>query len=195
MPRRRNARPFLAIALVIAIAAAAVAVWHAAGGRFARPGAEPPADVTGVPPGAPVGCAIVDGAVLAQRLPDPVTAAGTAVAAGVPASAACELSIGGARLALARFDADSLRRLVPPLTPSAYFDSLVVGLEYEFKAEPESIAGLGARAVASGFDGDGDDPAQVVWQRGPVVFVLSARDRVPRERLLAVARALDATAP
>lgn len=194
MRKRRNARPVLAIALVVAVLAAAAAAWHAAGGRLTRPGADrAPGDA--LAPGATAACALVDGAALAQRLSDPASATGTAVPPGIPASGACELAIAGARLALARFDGPSLARMRPPIDPQGYFDSLAVGLEYEFKAEPEAIAGLGSRAVASGFDADGDDPAQVVWQRGGAVYVLAARDRIPRERMLALARAIDATAP
>jgi hypothetical protein len=195
MPRRRSSRPLLAVALVVAIAVAAAAAWHAAGGRLAWPGAEPSPTAD---PGFAVSnaaCTVVDAGALAARLGDPATATGTAVPAGVPASGACELAIAGARLALARFDGPSLARMRPPIDPQGYFDSLAVGLEYEFKAPPDEITGLGARAVAGGFDADGDDPAQVVWQRGGAVFVLAARDRMPRERLLAVARAIDATAP
>lgn len=195
MPRRRSSRPWLAVALVLAVAAAAAAAWLAAGGRLGAPTPSGPPAAFG-PDAAPASrCALVDAAALARRLPGDVRASATGVESGVPASGSCELTIGGARLALARFDAASLARLAPPMTPAAYFDSLAVGLEYEFKTEPESIAGLGARAVAGGFEADGDDPAQVVWQRDGAVYVLAARDRLPRERLLAVARAIDATAP
>lgn len=195
MPRRRSPRPWLAVALVLTVAAAAAAAWLAAGGRLGVATPPRPPAASG-PDAAPASrCALVDAAALAQRLPGDVRATATGVEAGVPASASCALAIGGARLSLTRFDTASLARLAPPMTPAAYFDSLAVGLEYEFKAEPETIAGLGARAVAGGFDADGDDPAQIVWQRGEAVYVLAARDRLPRARLLAVARAIDATAP
>lgn len=194
MRKRRNARPVLGMALVAAVLAAAAAAWYAAGGRLGWSGADrSPGDT--LVPGATTACTLVEAAVLAQRLSDPASVAGTAVPPGVPASGACELTIGGARLALARFDGTSLARMRPPMDPKGYFDSLAVGLEYEFKVEPEPIAGLGSRAVAGGFDADGDDPAQIVWQRGSQVYVLAARDRMPRARMLAVARAIDAAAP
>lgn len=195
MKRRRNARPLLAIVLVVAIAVAAAAAWHAAGGRLAWPGAEPAPKADSGAVASSAACTLVDADALAARLGDPATVTGTRVPADVPASGACELRIGGAHLALARFDAPSLSRMRPPMEPRDYFDSLAVGLEYEFKAPPDEITGLGARAVAGGFDADGDDPAQVIWQRGGVVFVLAARDRMPRARMLTVARAIDATAP
>lgn len=195
MPRRRNSRPLLAIALLVAIAVAATAAWYAAGGRLDWPGTGRPASGQPPMPPASAACALLDDAALTSRLSDPASASGTPIPDGVPASAACELVVAGAKLALVRFDGPSLARMRPPIDPQAYFDSLAVGLEYEFKAEPEAIAGLGARAVAGGFDADGDDPAQVVWQRDGAVFVLAARDRMPRERMLAVARAIDAIAP
>lgn len=193
MPRRRNSRPLLAIALLLAIAAAATAAWYAAGGRLKWPGTDGP--MGGLPVTSSAACALIDDAALTARLSDPSSATGTAIPDGVPASAACELVVAGAKLALVRFDAPSLARMRPPIDPQGYFDSLAVGLEYEFKDPPEEIAGLGSRAVAAGFDAAGADPAQIVWQRGGTVFVLAARERVPRDRMLAVARAVDATAP
>jgi hypothetical protein len=192
MSKRRKRSPLFAIALLLALGVAAAAAWFAAGGRLAWPGGEPASEQALTPS---VACTLVDGSALASRLADPTTAIGTRVPDGVPAGGACELLVAGNKLALVRFDGPSLARMRPPIDPQGYFDSLAVGLEYEFKAEPEVIAGLGTRAVAGGFGDDGDGPAQIVWQRGGVVLVLAARERMPRERMLAVARAIDATAP
>lgn len=191
MPKRRKRSPLIAIALLLSIGVAAAA-WWAADGRLAWPSGGQSTEPALAPSDA---CALVDASALASRLADPTLATATRVPDDVPASGACELVVAGKKLALVRFDGRSLARMQPPMAPQGYFDSLAVGLEYEFKAEPEAVASLGSRAVAGGFDAAGEDPAQVVWQRGDVLFVLAARERVPRERMLAVARAIDATAP
>jgi hypothetical protein len=47
----------------------------------------------------------------------------------------------------------------------------VTGLEYEFKAPPDAVSGIGDEAVAAGFEGDGD-VQQIVVRRGDRVLAL-----------------------
>ena len=94
-----------------------------------------------------------------------------ASARGVPAASACGWTFFGGRAEARLFTAASLAQAPEALSPEDYFRSVVTGLEYEFKAPPVVLSGIGDQAVAAGFDGAGDVP-QIVVRRGDRVLAL-----------------------
>jgi hypothetical protein len=123
-------------------------------------------------PSADDACALAPAPVLAQMIGRAaVEARRMASARGVPAVSACSWAFFGGRAEARLFTAASLAQAPEALSPEDYFRSVVTGLEYEFKAPPVVLSGIGDQAVAAGFDGAGDVP-QIVVRRGDRVLAL-----------------------
>lgn len=123
-------------------------------------------------PAADAACALVPAPVLAQMIGRAaVEARRLAPAHDVPAASGCTWTFFGGRVEGRLFTAASLAGSDVALSPVDYFRSAVTGLEYEFKAPPAVLAGIGDEAVAAGFDGGGDVP-QIVVRRGDRVLAL-----------------------
>lgn len=149
--------------------AAAVLAW--AGWQF-WPG---PQRATQPGPASDAACALAPPPVLAQMIGRAaVEARRLAPADDVPAASACTWTFFGGRAEGRLFTADSLAQAPVALSPADYFRSAVTGLEYEFKAPPAVLSGIGDEAVAAGFDGAGDVP-QIVVRRGDRVLVLQVQ--------------------
>lgn len=126
-------------------------------------------------PAADDACALAPPPVLAQMIGRvAVEARRMAPARDVPAASACRWEFFGGRAEGRLFTAASLARAPVALAPVDYFRSVVTGLEYEFKAPPVVLAGIGDEAVAAGFDGAGDVP-QIVVRRGDRVLALQVQ--------------------
>lgn len=190
----RARHPLIALILLLAVVALGWWLWTAVG--VGGPDRAPP--LTGQPgPTAPAAgsCALIDDAALA-KVDAALFARDSVTDAPRAARGACRVSGAGVALLLRSYDARSLARGDPPLGPAEYFDSIATGLEYEFKAPPDSVPGLGERAVLAGQgSSSAADPMQLAWQRGDRVLVLESRTRISRAQLLAIASAIDAARP
>lgn len=119
-------------------------------------------------------------AVEAQRQP---------AVAGVPAASACAWIFFGGRVLGRVYTPGSLAAGGVDLAPGAYFGSIATGLEYEFKAAPQPVAGLGDEALAAGFGTGTADRPQVVLRLGDRVLTLEF-EGLEREAAVAFAREL-----
>jgi hypothetical protein len=167
MARRRKRSSRLVPALLVVAAAAGAAWWFAPPAWRTAVGLEPRM------PRAPGLCDHVPEeriAALVGRVA--VEARKVAVPAGVPAAGACRWDFFGGGIDGRWFDAASLGRAAPPMTLTAYYASVVTGLEYEFKQAPQAVA-AGEQAALAGFDG-GDVP-QAVVRTADRVIVLELR--------------------
>lgn len=205
MPRRSSSPFAKAFAIVLVIAAIVAALLLV---RF-WPEPQPDADrnasanriapTTGVDAGtgaastAAGSCPWLRGEMLASSTRGAFSLKPIAVPSG-SAAAACELVHSGTRYTILKFDAASLAASEAKLTPSAYFDSVAAGFEYEFKVAPIAMAGIGERALVAGADGEFlADAGQVVWQRGDTVYSLDCEKRMLRGRFVEIARWIDAS--
>lgn len=117
-------------------------------------------------------CALSPAPVLAQLIGRvAVEARRMPPARDVPAASACTWKFFGGRAEGRLFTAASLAQGAVVLSPTDYFRSVVTGLEYEFKAPPDSLSGIGDEAVAAGFEGGGA-VRQIVVRRGDRVLAL-----------------------
>lgn len=179
---RRRSRPTRVLVLCALLAGVAAAAWLAW-----RHGPASTASLRG--DAARATCALAPAPLLAERIGRvAVEARARAPGTGVPAASACGWIYFGGRATGHLFTLDSLAAGGVPMDAAAYFRSVATGLEYEFKAVPESLPGVGDEAVVAGF-GAGADPPQVAVRRGDRVLVLSF-EGLERGTALAFAGAL-----
>ncbi|HVF35757.1 MAG TPA: hypothetical protein VND91_10585 [Candidatus Saccharimonadia bacterium] len=165
---------------MLIVAVLAIAAWLAWRYRAALLPASAPSPSATAPAAAALDvCAMSPAERIAAALGVPsVEARHVGAASDVPAAGACTFDFArgvrpGSVVALA-FTRASLARGGSAIHSHDYYTSVVTGLEYEIKAVPNTLAGIGDEAAAAGFDG-GAGPGQLVARRGDLVLQLVVR--------------------